>query len=330
MSLVFSLGRHHHISSLDVGTLDANTKRVFLDNPGAQQEVVECIKESSRLAVDLKREAQRLMGQFLGKFRTRIDAEVAKARGQKKNGERLSVSERLKARWDALLHEEREILYYLVGNTRPKEEGDEEDIEENQDGVGGGDSEDGESKYTQFLRSFMTYMYSRNPPKATKVGGAVDAFINILAGMDLLNISHTRGELNKTMIFTPTNLVRPVAGQLAAELMYQDGGNLLHDKICAIKGLEGVDYRIQEDRTAIENYIALYDLILNRWRSLDAIRGHRQMVKETKPKDYPAKGYLPRGSIRTEGFRVQILAFKIREQQDARYKRLPQEDLPSD
>jgi hypothetical protein len=231
MSLVFSLGRHHHISSLDVGTLDANTKRVFLDNPGAQQEVVECIKESSRLAVDLKREAQRLMGQFLGKFRTRIDAEVAKARGQKKNGERLSVSERLKARWDALLHEEREILYYLVGNTRPKEEGDEEDIEENQDGVGGGDSEDGESKYTQFLRSFMTYMYSRNPPKATKVGGAVDAFINILAGMDLLNISHTRGELNKTMIFTPTNLVRPVAGQLAAELMYQDGGNLLHDKV---------------------------------------------------------------------------------------------------
>ena len=53
------------------------------------------------------------------------------------------------------------------------------------------------------------------------------------------------------------------------------------------------------------------------------------MVKETKPKDYQAKGYLPRGSIRTDGFRVQILAFKIRERQDARYKRLPQEDLPN-
>ncbi|KAG0355766.1 hypothetical protein BGX24_006552, partial [Mortierella sp. AD032] len=63
-------------------------------------------------------------------------------------------------------------------------------------------------------------------------------------------------------------------------------------------------------------------------KSLDAIRSHLQMVKETKPKDYQAKGYLPRGSIRTNGFRVQILAFKIRERQDARYKRLPQEDLP--
>jgi hypothetical protein len=68
---------------------------------------------------------------------------------------------------------------------------------------------------------------------ATKVGGAVDAFINILAGMDLLNISHTRCELNKTMLFTSTNLVRSVASQLAAEprKMYPDGSNLLHDKV---------------------------------------------------------------------------------------------------
>ncbi|KAG0249289.1 hypothetical protein BGZ95_007595, partial [Linnemannia exigua] len=344
--------------------------------------------------------------------------------GQKKNGEMLSESERLKARRDALSDGEREILDYLAGNIKPKKDGgDEEDIKENQDGVGDGDSEEGESKHTQFLLSFLTYLYSRNPPKkATKVGGAVDAFINILVGIDLFNITHTRGELNKRMPFTPTYLVRSVASHLAAELkkMYQGGSNLLHDKICALKGLEGVDYRIQEDRTAIENYIALHDLIPNRWRiapltsskqafvsfserelacffwkrpllnqrlkdlarldnttvtstndldtwigglapgliiknvvcdidpsglsnrrrrktgrrgtiaikSLDAIRSHLQMVKETKPKDYQAKGYLPRGSVKTDGFRVQILAFKIRERQDARYKRLPQEDLP--
>jgi hypothetical protein len=146
MSLVFSHGWHYPISSLDIGTLDANTKRIILDNPSVKQEVVACIREASRLAVDVKREAQRRMGQLLEKLRTRIDAEVAKARGQKKNGERLSESERVMARWDALLHGEREILYYLAGNTKPKEEGDEEDIEENQDGVGGKDSEDDESK----------------------------------------------------------------------------------------------------------------------------------------------------------------------------------------
>ena len=215
-SLVFSLGRHHPTSSLDVGTLDANTKRVFLDNPSVQQDVVECIKEASRLAVDVKREAQRLIGQFLEKLSTRIDAEVAKASSQKKNGERLSESERLKARWDALSDGEREILHYLAGNIKPKEVGQEEDIEENQDGVGGGDSEEDESKHTQFLQSFMTYLYSRNlPKKATKVGGAVVAFINILAGMDLLNITHTRGELSKTMLFTPSLLVWSVASSVS-------------------------------------------------------------------------------------------------------------------
>ncbi|KAF9903765.1 hypothetical protein EC991_003368, partial [Linnemannia zychae] len=64
-------------------------------------------------------------------------------------------------------------------------------------------------------------------------------------------------------------------------------------------------------------------------KSLDAIRSHLQVVKESKPKDYQVKGYLPRGSISTNGFRVNILAFKLRERQDARYKRLPQEDLPN-
>ncbi|KAG0288492.1 hypothetical protein BGZ98_004250, partial [Dissophora globulifera] len=428
MSLMCSLGRCHPTSSLEVGTLDTNTKRVFLDNPGLQQEVVECIKEASRLAVDVKREAQRLIGQYLEKLRTRIDAEVAKAWGQKKSGEKLSEFERLEARRNALSDKEREILDYLAGEVKPKKSGnDEDDIEGNQDEAGDQDSEEDDIKHTQFLRSFMVYLYSRNlPTKTTKIGGAVDTFIGILADMDLLNITRTRDELNKRMPFTPTPLVRSVATQLVVELkmMYHRGSHLLYDKICAIKkrsGLEdGVDHRIQEDRTAIENYIALNDLIPNRWRiapltsskqafvsfsekelasffwkrpllkqrlldlarldgttvtsmvgldawigglapgpiiknfvcdidptglsnrrrrrcghraavsikSLDAIRSHLQMIKETKPKDYHAKGYLPRGSIRTDGFRVQILAYKVRERQDAHFKRLPQEDLP--
>jgi hypothetical protein len=37
-------------------------------------------------------------------------------------------------------------------------------------------------------------------------------------------------------------------------------------------------------------------------KTLDAIRSQLQMVKEAKPKDCHAKGYLPRDSIRTDGF----------------------------
>jgi hypothetical protein len=64
-------------------------------------------------------------------------------------------------------------------------------------------------------------------------------------------------------------------------------------------------------------------------RSLSEIQDHLQHVQRTKPKDYHQKGYIPQGSIQTDGFRVQILAFKLRERQDARFRRLPEEDLPS-
>lgn len=63
--------------------------------------------------------------------------------------------------------------------------------------------------------------------------------------------------------------------------------------------------------------------------SLDQIRDHLQLVEETKPKDYHQKGYIPQGSIRTDGFLVQVMTFKLRERQDARFKRLAEEDMPS-
>ncbi|KAF9109510.1 hypothetical protein BGX30_008380, partial [Mortierella sp. GBA39] len=47
------------------------------------------------------------------------------------------------------------------------------------------------------------------------------------------------------------------------------------------------------------------------------------------PKDYHRSGYIPQGSIRTDGFLVQVMAFKLRERQDARFKRLAEEDMPS-
>ena len=45
-------------------------------------------------------------------------------------------------------------------------------------------------------------------------------------------------------------------------------------------------------------------------------------------RDYTAKGYVPRGSIRTDGYRFQILAYKLHELSCVRYKRLPLDQLP--
>ncbi|KAF9112715.1 hypothetical protein BGW39_003993, partial [Mortierella sp. 14UC] len=124
-SLIFSFDWHHPTSSLEVVMLEANTKQVFLDSSGIQQEVVKCIEEGFSLAVD----------------------------GQKTNGERLPESERLKARRDALSEDEREILDNLAGAIKPTENSsDEDDIEDSQDGAGGEDSEDLEEDDNKHLR----------------------------------------------------------------------------------------------------------------------------------------------------------------------------------
>ncbi|KAF9117406.1 hypothetical protein BGX30_005523, partial [Mortierella sp. GBA39] len=65
--------------------------------------------------------------------------------------------------------------------------------------------------------------------------------------------------------------------------------------------------------------------------SLDEIHSHLDEVKDKKfdPGEYNERGYISRGSIRTDGFRVQLLAFKLRELQDVRYRRLDENRLPS-
>ena len=65
--------------------------------------------------------------------------------------------------------------------------------------------------------------------------------------------------------------------------------------------------------------------------SLDEIRSHLDVVKSPLlvPARYKERGYVLRGSIRTDGFRVQLLGFKLRELQDVRYRRLDESRLPS-
>ncbi|KAF9536710.1 hypothetical protein EC957_009925, partial [Mortierella hygrophila] len=385
--------------------------------------------EGSELAVDIKRKAQGLIGGFLEKLRTRMKAaEESKRRELMKAGKAMSESERLEARRDAVTMDERDTLDYLCERVEPKVSkcGDDDNNQEDSDDL---DTEGKSNKHAQFLQSFLTYLYSRNlPNRNSKIGKAVNTFINILVGLQLFDISRNRNELNERMLFTASSLVRSVTGQLSVELkkMYKNGSHLLYDQVKALKDkgrLEAhIDIQIQENISAAENYIALNELIPNSWRlapitssqqpfvtfserelalffwkrpllkqrlvelalsdedsttlkstpdlenwigglepgviiknfvcdidptglsnrqkrkaghraaislrSLSEIRDHLQFVEQTKPKDYHQKGYIPHGSIRTDGFRVQILTFKLRERQDARFRRLPEDDLP--
>ncbi|KAF9316077.1 hypothetical protein BGZ91_005633 [Linnemannia elongata] len=412
-SVIRSLGWHHPISSLEL-------------------EVINCINEGSALAVDIKRKAQRLIGAFLEMLQIRMKAaEESKRQELRKAGKTMLESERLEARRDAVTVDERDTLDYLCGRIEPlTNKCDDADADDIQEDSGDLDAEGKDNKHFNFLRSFLTYLYSRNlPDKNSKIGKSVDTFINILVRLQLFDICRNRSELNETMLFTATYLVRSVAGQLSVELkkMYNNGSHLLHNQVKALKDkgqIEAhIDIRIQENISAAENYLALNELIPNSWRlapvtsskqpfvtfserelaaffwkrpllkqrlvelalldedittltsikdledwiggrepgviikhfisdidpvglsnrqkrkaghrraisliSLDQIRDHLKLVEETKPRDYHQGGYIPQGSIRTDGFLVQVLTFKLRERQDARFKRLAEEDMPS-
>ncbi|KAF9114489.1 hypothetical protein BGW39_003349, partial [Mortierella sp. 14UC] len=66
-----------------------------------------------------------------------------------------------------------------------------------------------------------------------------------------------------------------------------------------------------------------------RLSSMDELKDHVRLLREGNidPRTYDVKGYTLRGSIRTDGFRLQLLSFKLKELQRVRYKR-PSPDYP--
>lgn len=63
---------------------------------------------------------------------------------------------------------------------------------------------------------------------------------------------------------------------------------------------------------------------------LSDIRNHLGPLREDNfdPRTYNTKGYLLQGSIRTDGFRLQVLCFKLNELECVKFRRLPPERLP--
>ncbi|KAF9991581.1 hypothetical protein BGZ79_004256, partial [Entomortierella chlamydospora] len=57
--------------------------------------------------------------------------------------------------------------------------------------------------------------------------------------------------------------------------------------------------------------------------------GHRVSIKLPTLETYTTKWYYPKGSIRTNGYTLQVLCFKLRELLSVKYKRLPDDRLPS-
>ncbi|KAF9382477.1 hypothetical protein CPC16_009322 [Podila verticillata] len=393
--LVRSMNWNHPTSSLEIGTVCANVRRVVMDGE-MQQEVVDCLQEAPRLAAGVKREAQRLIGHFVEMLRDRMDKVEEERRiilELMTPPQTMTESYRHQCRKDFITEVEREILLSICKWIKPA------DIDEGEEDTGSNEENDNsdvenrQDKEFCALHSFLTYLYSGNYPKGNTKAG-----------------------------------VRSVTGQLAAEFkrMYGHGARDLHNKLKVMKD-KGVvrgdaDIQIRPDVSAVENFLYLNRLTgnirrmvpitpsqqpfmsfsereiaaffwkrkvlkeklvqlgklenttitsvndLDTWisgkepgfliknfiadvapqgltsrqkkkaghraavklLSLDQIRNHLDIVKNEwlDPITYADKGYVLRGSIKTDGFRIQLLAFKLRELQDVRYRRLDDNRLP--
>jgi len=163
-------------------------------------------------------------------------AEESKRQELRKASRRtLSESERLEARRDAATMDERDTLDYLRERVKPKiNKCGDDDADDSQEDSYDSDVDGKDIKHFLILRSFLTYLYSRNlPDKNSKTGKAVDTFISILVGLQLFDICRNRNELNEKMLFTATSLVRSAAEQPSVELktMYNNGSHLLYDQV---------------------------------------------------------------------------------------------------
>ncbi|KAF9918725.1 hypothetical protein FBU30_011288 [Linnemannia zychae] len=68
-----------------------------------------------------------------------------------------------------------------------------------------------------------------------------------------------------------------------------------------------------------------------RLMSLEETRHHIQNIRHAdfQPFSYTDKGYILSGSIRTDGFHLQLIAFKLNELNSIKYRRLPMDRLPN-
>ncbi|KAG0357285.1 hypothetical protein BGX24_006246, partial [Mortierella sp. AD032] len=259
-----------------------------LDRPDLQQLTMECLQEAPHLAAGIKREAQRLVGQFVEAMSKKMDAaelrEMDRLQSSKVSmTEADQVRKLFEARRDAISDDECRILDHLCERIKPMDDNGENEQEcekSSSEDNGDIDDEDG-SEQVRFLQSFLAFLYSGNYPqmkdktvesffKNTGIIPTVNTFINWLVERKLYHPPRSRGEIGVVqMPFTPCYLVRSVSSQLALELkrMYRNGTFDLSKKTEAMKkkGTLGatIDTKIQEYISAAENFLHLNKLTNN-------------------------------------------------------------------
>ncbi|KAF9343629.1 hypothetical protein BGX26_005436, partial [Mortierella sp. AD094] len=252
--ILYNLAAEHPMTTLNVGTLSANVEEVLGDDPALLQEALLCIREGVRLATTTKRQCQQVFGLYL----EHLDNHGA------------TPSDRV-------------TLDYLCPRLKPKnpipaaDQDEQDQIPNDKD-----EEEDAESNQRKsFLEAFLRFLYSGNYSTSRGIGLAVDSFIQRLEDLRILK-KGDRQALNNRMDYTPTDLVHSIASQLSVEFgkMYKNGTYDIAEKLQRLKNngqlptTNNID--IDPQRSAIENFLALNKLLMNK-RRIAPMSSHKQL-----------------------------------------------------
>ncbi|KAF8949579.1 hypothetical protein BGZ46_005088 [Entomortierella lignicola] len=238
--LLHALSWEHPTVNLDIGTLSANVNGVLKDKDAVAQEVIGCIQGAVRLASEVKRQCQGLIGQYLELLDTQGVFDPSS---------------------------DRQILDHLCPRIVPRTNNS-NNLNVGEQNTNAGDLDDKDDKQEQFLASFLRFLYSGNFPSQTGVAKVANLFIKRLTTLNLLT-PRNRSELNVLKEFNPTNLVRSAATQLAVELkkIYKNESCELQEKLKCMKkqGRLIGDYNLEihKEWSAIENFLALNKISKN-------------------------------------------------------------------
>ena len=207
------LAYHHPISSLDVGTLQANVGRITGENSSLQSQIVRCVRDAVREAASIKRRGQRIIGCFI---------EHAKRMGPQLDGRDRVFLDLLCPRVT-----KQDVKDRQAGKDVGEEEG-EIDLTDP-----GSTSTAKKNDHLSFVWSFLIHLYSGNYPRAHGIGQVVDNFIKRLGELGIYTPPRSRSELNERTPFCPSDLLASVANQLRVELtkMYKNGTLDLHQQV---------------------------------------------------------------------------------------------------
>ncbi|CAO3572041.1 unnamed protein product [Mortierella alpina] len=238
VELTRAMSWEHPTVTLDVGTVSANVGRVLGDSD-LIAEVLRCLQEITRLATDLKRRGQQLLGRYL---------EHIFAQGE-------------------LTATDKRLLDYLCPRVTS---GTKEDLDDDQD-----KEEDDLAQAddtTKFYLTLLIHIYSGNPvvvptsnpgqPPSKSAAWRAKQFIDRAVELGLLE-TNDPGATNSTMPYPGSSLLRSVSKEMSTEIkrQYCQGSTELALKLekKKTKGLlaPGLPTVINNEITAIENFVIL-------------------------------------------------------------------------